>query len=277
LDPDFVIEPLSSKDTELITLSIEQDGKTAAAIVNFALHPAILAGDNWLYSADFPGYLAEAMAKIFGDDFMTVFCNGCCGNINHIDYTDKLHGRGYMMTQRIGYMLAVAAQVAMSGQQSVEGNEVGVSREMVSLSRYKIDQEKLKWADEVLEKAKTAPSKGTVDGLPDEFYAKLWLEMHEKENDDDTAEVMVIRIGNVGIVSLPGEMFYEIGIDIKKGSPAKHTIVLELTNDAIGYIPNRQAYGQGGYEDTPGSTVYESGTGERLADSAVKQLNKLFA
>jgi hypothetical protein len=31
-----------------------------------------------------------------------------------------------------------------------------------------------------------------------------------------------------------------------------------------------------GYETTPGTTVYEPGSGEKLARSAIDQLNKIF-
>jgi len=276
LEPDFVIGPLGPIDPQLITLAVQQQGKIKASIVNFALHPAILAGDNWLYSADYPGYLSEAMRRIFGKEFITAFFNGCCGNVNHIDYTDKTQGRGYQMTQRVGYMLAVTAQEATGGQVPVEGEQIAISSEKVLLERQKISEEKRKWCEEVLEKAKDNPTKGQVDGLPDEFYAHILLGMYEKQQSDDPVEVMAIRIGDVGIVGLPGEMFCEFGMEIKKNSPARHTLVFELANDAIGYLPTKESFEQGGYEPTPGSTRYVKGSGDKLTKSALKQLNELF-
>ena len=87
---------------------------------------------------------------------------------------------------------------------------------------------------------------------------------------------MTVRIGDVGIVGLPGEIFCEFGMDIKRHSPAKHTMVIGLANDAIGYIPTEEAFEHGGYESTPGVTMYVKGTGEKITRSAIKQLNKLF-
>lgn len=276
MDPYFVVEPLGPIDPQVITLSVEQQGKPKACIVNFALHPAVLAGDNWLYSADYPGYLCEAMAKLHNPDFMTLFFNGCCGNVNHIDYTDPIQGRGYKMTQRIGYMLAVAATEAMRGSVAVVGDEIAVSREKVTLKRLPITEAQRKWSEDVLERAKTNPTMGQVDGMPDEYYAELWLDMYEKQNTDDHAEVMVVRIGDVGVVGLPGEIFCEFGMDIKKRSPVKHTFVIELANDAIGYITTAEAFHHGGYESTYGSTLYAKGTGEKLVSSALSQLEELF-
>ena len=69
---------------------------------------------------------------------------------------------------------------------------------------------------------------------------------------------------HVGIVGLPGEMFSEFGMEIKKRSPAKHTLVIELANDGIGYLPTSVSFEQGGYEPSTGSTMYVKGAGEKL-------------
>ncbi len=87
---------------------------------------------------------------------------------------------------------------------------------------------------------------------------------------------MAIRIGDVGIVGLPGEVFCEFGMEIKEKSPAKHTLVIELANDAIGYMPTEEAFAQGGYEPSTGSTCYVKGAGDKLTACALEQLNKLF-
>ena len=103
--------------------------------------------------------------------------------------------------------------------------------------------------------------------------------MHDEENQagqGDKVEVMVLRIGSVGIVALPGEGFCEIGLAIKRASPAEHTIVIELANDAAGYLPTRDAYEQGGYEVSPGATAYAPGCGEKIVKSGLRQLTALF-
>ena len=115
LDPNFVIKALGPIDTTVSSIFVLQNAKPAGVLVNFALHPAILAGDNWLYSADYPGYLREAMRMLLSNDCTMMFLNGCCGNMNHIDYSDPLQGRGYMMAQRVGYMLAANVTRSMRG------------------------------------------------------------------------------------------------------------------------------------------------------------------
>ena len=268
--------PWGPIDPQVTCLTIEQSDNPTAALVNFALHPAILAGDNWLYSADYPGYLAEALARTVGERFTSLFLNGCCGNVNHVDYREPLQGRGYPMAQRVGYMLGAAAHQAIRTRTPVAADRLVVSRQLVTLPRMPIEEVERHRCEQVLEAACRNPLLGQVDGLPEAFFADLRLKMYREQARPDDVEVIVIRIGDVAIVGLPGENFCESGLEIKRRSPARHTLVAGLANDAIGYLPRREAFAQGGYEPTVGSTRYAPGAAERLVEAAVGQLEQLF-
>ena len=87
-------------------------------------------------------------------------------------------------------------------------------------------------------------------------------------------EVQVFRVADdVAIVGLPGEVFVELGMAIKRASPFKHTIVIELCNDAPGYVPTLKAFGEGSYE-TVNSRVLPGG-GEILVDEAIRLLREI--
>ena len=276
-DPEQIDGAWGPTDPELTCLVVEHYGRPTAAVVNFALHPAILAGDNWLYSADYPGYLAEGLSRVVGDDFTCLFLNGCCGDVNHVDYREPSQGRGYPMAQRVGHMLATAAQQAIRDRAPLEGDRILVSREHVTLDRLKISQDERRRCEQVLQQARRSPPQGQVDGLPDAYFAELRLQMFQEQDVADQVEVMVIRIGQLAFVGLPGEVFCQLGLEIKGSSPARHTLVAGLANDAVGYLPTPEAFGQGGYEPTPGSTFYKPNAGKRLVESALSQLNRLFA
>ena len=69
-----------------------------------------------------------------------------------------------------------------------------------------------------------------------------------------------MRIGDVALVALPGEPFVELGLEIKRRSPAPHTFVVGYANDWVGYLPTQVAWEQGGYEvpseeEQPGMVV----------------------
>ena len=90
------------------------------------------------------------------------------------------------------------------------------------------------------------------------------------------AEVQVIALGSeLAWVGLPGEMFVEFGIALKQTSPYKFTMIHELANRSIGYVPNLRAYSEGGYEVT--SSRCAPGSGEQLVEAAAKLLVELKA
>jgi neutral ceramidase len=51
------------------------------------------------------------------------------------------------------------------------------------------------------------------------------------------------------LISFPGELYTEIGMRIKAGSPFHRTYVLGLANDYVGYVPTRKAISEGGYSE----------------------------
>ena len=284
-EPGFVIESWGSIDPEVITLSFEQEGRQTGVLVNFGCHATTLTGNNWLYTADYPGYLAESIKRVKWKDFMSLFCNGCCGNVTQVDYRIGFPDT-FQECQRIGYILGVSALEAMRNEVIVSSDKIAVSKEMVPLSRIDITDEQLEWAKTVMKKVeKEGMPPIKADGMPDAYYAKSWIEMRKNQDVTDSVEVMVVRIGDVAFVGLPGEMFNEFGIDIKAKSPCKNTIVTGLTNDERSYFPTAVSFTQGpkgfkpsitGYETTPGTTLYEIGSGEKLALSAIAQLKKIF-
>lgn len=283
--PGFVIGPWGPIDPEVITLSVKQDGKEKGAIVNFACHATTLTGNNWLYTADYPGYMAESIRRVKGNDFMPLFFNGTCGNVTQVDYRVGFPDT-YQECQRIGYMLGIAALQAISNEKSVSSDVLKVSKEMVPIKHLTITDEQYDWAQAIMKKVeKEGMPPAQADGIPDAQYAKDWLEMHKTQDKVDSLEVMVVRIGDAAFVGLPGEMFTEFGMDIKKQSPCRNTMVMGLTNDERGYFPTKVSFTQGpigftpmitGYETTPGTTKYEIGAGEKLTESAIKQLKALF-
>jgi len=285
-EPGFVVGPLGPIDPELITLSFEQEGKELGVIINFGCHATTLTGNNWLYSADYPGYIVESLKKIKGEDYIPLFLNGCCGNVTQVDYRVGFLDT-YQECQRIGYMLGVDAMEAIKNQKPVLGSLVAVSREMVPLKRMAISDEQKEWAlalkKEIDQNGMPPPQ---ADGIPNEAYALQWLEMARIQDEVDSLELMVVRIADVAFVALPGEIFAEFGMEIKSNSPFENTLVMGITNDDKAYFPTRVSYEQGpegftpmitGYETTPGTSLYEIGAGEKLAESAIRQLNELYA
>ena len=100
------------------------------------------------------------------------------------------------------------------------------------------------------------------------------LDVAARKGQPHEVEVQVIALGrDVAWVSLPGEVFVELGLAIKRRSPFKYTMIAELANGSIGYIPDRRSYAEGNYE--PVSARCAAGSGEMLVDAAVRLLQEL--
>ena len=76
---------------------------------------------------------------------------------------------------------------------------------------------------------------------------------------------------NAAMWTRVGEVFVDLGLAIKRGSPFRTTLVIELSNQVETiYIPTRAAYASGSYEVT--NSNVQPGSGEMLVESAIRQL-----
>ena len=109
-------------------------------------------------------------------------------------------------------------------------------------------------------------------------FRQMRKELAPQQGQERTTWLQAIRIGPVAIVGVPAELFTKLGLDIKRRSPFPQTVVVELANDWIGYVPDREAFKLGGYQVWTGLHSYvEPGTGERIVDELGKMLDELAA
>ena len=79
-------------------------------------------------------------------------------------------------------------------------------------------------------------------------------------------------VGGVSFEVMPGEIFVELGLAIKQQSPFAQTMVIELANDSVGYLPTRRAYEEGAYE--PEASLFGPGVGEEIVEAALGLLEE---
>ena len=54
--------------------------------------------------------------------------------------------------------------------------------------------------------------------------------------------MQIIKIGDICICALPGEIYTRTGLNIKQKSPFEKTIIVENSNCYCGYIPTENAF-----------------------------------
>jgi neutral ceramidase len=259
-------------DIELPILVVRDavGGKPLGSFVAFAMHVATFGGPEW--GADFPAHLETGLRKEFGPEFISIFGEGTAGDINHIDVSSDAPQSSATEPGRIGAALSATVLKAIPDLKPVEAASLAVRSTVVKLPLQEVTDEQVARAVDVFYR-KVSPT-------PD-FY--LLVESHriletrdrrKQFGDAEPAEVQAIRIGaDTAIVSLPHEVFVELGTAIKKASPFKHTFVLSLAEDADFYVPTRKAFAEGSYEVV--TCPLKPGCGELLVDTAVRLLKDL--
>ena len=261
-----IVREANPIDPEVAVLLVSDAERARAALVNFALHLDTLGGTKW--SADFPHDMGLVLRAALGPDLLPIFANGCCGDINHVDpRSDKRNP-----TEMIGTSLGETAKRALPGMRSV-APRLGVRRTVVRAPLQAATEEDLSWSRAFVEKEKAGQKVPFLDQV--KAHKLLKVERLRKRAPELALEVHAIRLGSdAAIVTLPGEVFVELGLAIKKGSPFKTTFVVELANtDETSYIPKSEAYPLGGYE-VVNSTLAQGG-GELLVAAAIRLLEEL--
>jgi hypothetical protein len=264
-----IIKPAGPIDPEVFVLFAETaDGKPVSTYVNFAVHLDNVGGTD--ISADMPYTLSTILGKIKGSEMVTMFAQGCSGNINHINVKNKEPQKGHAEAQRIGTVLAGEVIKTYTKLQPLEVNTISATRQIVKLPLPDIKPEELPAAREVISRS----GKPEAPKFLELVNAYKVIDVLDRKGEPVEAEIQVIAIGDkCAIVSLPGEIFTELGMYIKTRSPYQYTMVVELTNGSIGYVPDRKAFIEGNYE--PVSSRCAPGCGEILAENALKILNEL--
>ncbi len=261
-----IIKPAGPIDPDVSLLYLESpQSQPLASFVNFALHLDTTGGQK--ISADFPGHLARLLAESKGKDFQTVFATGACGNINHRDIRWLDNQKGVGEAFRIATILAGAINRSWSALKPLTATRIQVRSEIVKLPLAPITDADVTKAKEVY--ARLTDSKTTFQEQVNAFKV---LDIVARNGQPLEVEVQAITVGDeLAFVSLPGEIFVELGQSIKQASPYRYTMIVELANGSIGYVPNRSAYPESNYEVW--SARCAAGSGELLVTSALRMLN----
>jgi hypothetical protein len=266
-----IVRPAGPIDPEVQAVWFEVAQKPAAVCVNYAVHLDNVGGQA--ISADMPFTLSRCLADARGAaGLVTLYQNGCCGNVNHIDTSWKAPQHGHENAARMGTILAAEVLRGLPRLQPAGDGPVRARREIVPLPLPPVD-------DAMLERAKAVAARVKAGAQPppkfmEQVEAFKALDVADRGGKPVEAEVQVIALGpDVAWVGLPGEIFVELGLAVKRDSPFRHTLVVELANGSVGYVPTKQAYAEGNYEVV--SARVGEGSGEMLVAAAQRLLKEL--
>jgi len=291
VDTPGAIRPAGPIDPEIgIVRFDDADGKPRGLLSSFALHLDTVGGTE--YSADFPFFIEREIRDTLGGGVVSLFGNGCCGNINHVDPTKAEAAKTDMIGSSIGRSIVAGLPALLP----VEAPHLQVRSAIVRVPLLDASPEQVAAAKKLLGEIKAgakpdflahvdAYRRLIIDNLRhdiDQEEALAWLGWGLTKKlagcgDTMPLEMQVITLGrDVAVVAFPGESFVEHGLAIKNASPFRTTLVVELANhgETI-YVPTRAASVGGGYETT--NTTVAPGAGELMVEKAVQLLREAAA
>lgn len=244
---EHIVGPLGQPDTEVGVLKVTAangPSDVVAILFNHSGHPNVMSGDNYLLSADYPGVAMREIERHLGG--LASFVNGAQGTMD----IDGLRHRDWQGVERAGAALADAVVKAAHAIQPTPTASVRGRLVTYPVPARRITDEEWAWAQQILRQTggKVAP---LADGVGDDYKAVLYRDLRAVQDREAIVEQTCFAIDDTAFITFPGELYTEIGMDIKARSPFARTYIIGLANGDVGYVPTRKAIGEGGYaEDT---------------------------
>jgi len=225
-------------DPHVSVLAVKrQDGRPLALLAAFSIH---YVGAPVL-SADYFGAFANRIGELIGPQgvdpaFVGILANGTSGDAYIRDY-GRESARKF---DRFSVADAVA-RVALKEYRSMQFHDwvpLVTREEKLELA---VRKPKLDWAKKVLAEAEGGELK-----TMSQVYAGEQV-LLSKMPPTRELKLQTLRIGGLGIVGIPCEVFAITGLKIRYRSPLEPTFVISLANGWDGYLPPPEQMAMGGY------------------------------
>jgi hypothetical protein len=267
-----IVKPAGPTDPDVSVLSVQTAaGKPLALLANYSLH---YVGDvpGELLSADYFGEFSRQIQNRVAPgsasgQFVGMLSNGTSGDVNNISFLRVRPGGPPF--SRINAVAARVADAAEKAYRRVEHREhvtLAMAEREISLGVRKPNAEELAHAQKIL----AHPNDKSHSGL-DRYYADSSVRL-SRYPDTVKLKLQAMRIGGVGIVAIPCEVFTEIGLEIKRRSPLRPSFTIELANGCDGYLPTPEQHALGGYETWRATSSFLEVEASRKITSALVEM-----
>lgn len=271
-NPD-IVEPAGPIDPAVSVIgAYTADGRLKGCVINYACHATTSPGGisaNWIY------YLERTMQGMLGPNATVVFLQGFCGDITQVDNRSPYASpTGDEYARLVGGRIAAEAVKVLLRAHAGPVSTTAAASQVVMMDRRLPSRSKL-------QQAMSTVAKDPKDaGMTNWVFAKetVMLDALASKSPKLEVEIQAIQIGPAVMISAPGEMFCQLGLDIRAGSRFPITMPVELANGCVGYIPTEEALGKagGGYETRLTSySNAEATAGTQMAKIGIKLAGQL--
>ena len=288
LNPE-IDRPEGPIDPTIPMLGFKVDNQLKYLLTNISNHSDTTGGCE--VSGDWPGVTRSRIEAYLGKDAKCIPLVGPAGNINTFDtqWDDPQNSREEAL--RIGEGYAESIIEKLEALKKLPDVTLKVDNISVTVGPHQLSEQEVTEAEATIAQYADIDTQAPGLTLTSEDLAnknpivlKMFAERLIKTSQDQVPRefnLVAISLGQVAIMSLPGEPFVEIGLNIReKAFPGKALLITGLSSSGAkhlfgGYIPNAFNYGRGGYETTPASNPYARDTADKLLEGAIKLAKKL--
>ncbi len=238
-------------------------GELTGCIVNYACHATTSPGGisaNWIY------WLERTIRGSFGPNVVVVFLAGFCGDVTQVNNLDPYgNPSGEKWSQIVGGRVGAEAVKVLHSMYAAETLKVAAAHKVEMYGRRIPSPQRVRKCTEI---AKKDPKEV---GATEWVFAKeiVLLDALAARWPKEEVELQAIQTGPVVYLAAPGEMFCQLGLDLRARSRFPFTAPVELANGCVGYVPTEEALapGGGGYETRLTSySNLEPKAGTRMVD-----------
>jgi neutral ceramidase len=249
----------SDKTVSVLTFE-KPTGEPIAVYVNYAMHP-INGYVSGIYSGDYPGAMSRYVEKAFGDNAIVAFTQGTSGDQNPL----YLRPSNNAMASRVGNKITgfeINREASEGPLRMSNNNAKPVDPKVLDEMFRFIESEGQLLGEEVI-RVMTWTKKLTSDVRIEGAQKTVSCPGRKRTNGDaydpNTREgiagtyvdappvklqIGVLGIGTVALASVDGEVYSQIGSEVKNEAPLKHTVFVTSANGrGPGYIPDDASYG----------------------------------
>jgi hypothetical protein len=247
-----LVEPAGPVDPQVSVLSVRTaDGQPLAVLANFGIHycGGFKTGE---VSADYFGVFSRRIAELLqpggaSRPVIGIVTNGTSGDVsNGFDFRKPMPKKApYQWMEEVGTAVADEVCRVCRGIEHLESVSLEMRECEIELGIRRPDEARLEWARKVWSTAE-----GKLRLSRPEIYAREAILLADYPATVPV-KLQAIRIGSLGIVGIPCEVFAETGLAIKESSPLRSTFVVELAGGYHGYLPTPRQHALGGYETWP--------------------------
>jgi neutral ceramidase len=235
-------------------------GEPIGVYYNYAVHP-VLTGTLDMVSADIPGAASNYLEASLGGDAVALWSSGASGDQNPIFFNQTYELREIRIRDYAARGEDISNAMPPGGegldpsdprvrllldQQKQINSALGLmlAEEVLHVMRESLQRPQEKIAIRGAAKAVTCPGRQRLDqgraGYPGTY----------EDAEPVSLQLSLLKIGDVVIGGVDGEVFNLIAQRFKRESPIKNSMMATLTNGSArsGYIPHDAAYAQNTFE-----------------------------